>query len=644
MEYIFIHVLNISIVASFLVLAIIIYRLLARRAPRWVSVLLWGLVGLRLLFPFELESKVSLIPSKSTVPPTITHDRYPALDTGFGSLDEIVNPVLSGSMEARPEYSANPMHTWVTLLGWIWLSVMLCMLLYMVGSFIYLRVRTRVRVERESGIYLCDYVKTPFILGTLRPKIFLPSDISDGEYPHVVAHERAHIKRLDHVWKPLGFLLLSVYWFNPLLWAAYILLCRDIETACDERVISGLSDNERADYSAALLSLGVKGRVISACPLAFGEVSVKSRVSAISKYKRPALIAVAVSLAVCIVFAACFLTYKKNDSVSIESGIWYAGKVIGATDTDATLDGVPLLVFTENGDVLVETKNPSEISYVRLGKMNTAYVSRREYESLLDGMTLRVGYGAEYFHDTVKAAFRITPSVASGIEHREVYLLRTEKELYMGYADDGRIGVLYELRFNEAMPTYLYTSTFVSTELTGASVQLDTQNKRGRIVFSESNYSPTGRYICENSRVIFETDDELSIRLVFRDVGNMLIYSERESDVKGLSGLFADGASFRLYHRIYTSVGDTEWFDINGDGSREIVFVNIGESGVMQYIVHSMGVTLANGTAPFTEYDDARLEERDGSLYLVCEYGEEDLGSYIYKVTFDGERLIFTEE
>ena len=644
MEDLFIHVLNISIAASFLVLAIILYRLFAKKTPKWVSVLLWGLVGLRLLFPFNIESAMSLIPSKNTIPTTITHDRYPALDTGFGSVDEIVNPILSGSMEARPEYSSNPMHTLITILGWIWLAVMFGMLIYMTLSFIYLRIKTRVKVEREDNVYLCDYVKTPFILGIIRPRIYLPSDISDKDYSLVVAHERAHIKRLDHIWKPLGFLLLSVYWFNPLLWIAYILLCRDIESACDEKVISDLGDNEKADYSEALLSLGIKSRVISACPLAFGEVSVKSRVSAISKYKKPATIAIVISLAVCTIFAVCFLTYKKNDAVAINTGIWYAGKVIGATDTNATCDDVPLFAFTENGDILVESNNLAELSYVKLGKMNTAYVSKSEYDALFEGVTFREGYDAKYFGDVIKAAWRITPSVYSGIDHKEVYLLRSEKELYMGYVDDDKIVALYELRFNETLPTYLYTNQYTSPNLIGASIILDTQNKSGRIVFTESNYSPTGTYVYENSKVIFTTYDAFALRLVFLSAGDTLIFSEKDSDIKGFSGLFPDGVSFHVYYQIYTASGVIKWFDINGDGKQEFVFAHIGNSGELQYIVHAQGVTLANNTIPFTKYDDARFEEKDGELYLVCEYREGDFNSYRYKASFDGENLVFTPE
>ena len=645
MEYLFIHVLNISITASFLVLAIILYRLFAKKAPKWVSVLLWGLVGLRLLFPFSIESALSLIPSKNTIPTTITHDKYPALDTGFENVDEIVNPILSGSMDARPEYSANPMHVWITALGWIWLAVMLCMLIYMTVSFIYLRIKTRVKVEREDNVYLCDYVKTPFILGIIRPRIYLPSDISDKDYSLVVAHERAHIKRLDHIWKPLGFLLLSVYWFNPLLWVAYVLLCRDIESACDEKVISDLGDNDKADYSEALLTLGIKSRVISACPLAFGEVSVKSRVSAISKYKKPATIAIVISLVVCAIFAVCFLTYKKNNTVAIDQGIWYAGKVIGSTDANATCDDVPLFVFTENGDLLVESKNLADLSYVRLGKMNSAYVSKGEYESLFEGVTFREGYDAEYFHSAIKAAWRITPSASSGIDHKEVYLLRSEKELYMGYADDGKIGTLYELRFNEALPTYLYTLKYTSPEVNNAALILDSSNGNGRITFGDhSSYTALGTYEYKNSKLIFTTTDYFELKLVFLDVGGALIYSEKDSDTHGLSGLFPDGISFHGYYQLYGASHCTKFFDLNNDGNHELVSVNIGNSGTLWYLVHSQGVTLANSTIPFTKYDDIRFEEKDSSLYLVCEYSDVDFNSYRYKATFDGKNLIFTPE
>ncbi len=645
MEDLFIRVLNISITASFPVLAIILYRLFAKKSPKWASVLLWGLVGSRLLFPFSIESALSLIPSENTIPVTITHDKYPALDTGFDRVDEIVNPILSGRAEARPEYSANPVHAWISSLGWVWLAVMLCMLLYMAASFIYLRIKTAVKVEREDNIYLCDYVKTPFILGIIRPRLYLPSDISDKDYSLVAAHERAHIKRLDHIWKPLGFLLLSIYWFNPLLWVAYVLLCRDIESACDERVISELGDNDKADYSQALLTLGIKSRVISACPLAFGEVSIKARVSAISKYKKPTTVAIVISLAICSAFAMCFLTYKKHTTVAVEQGIWYAGKVIGATDKSATCDDVPLFVFTENGDILVESNDLADLAYVKLGKMNTAYVSKGEYEALFEGSTFREGYNAEYFHSVIRSVWRIIPSVSSGIQHEEVYLLRSEKELYMGYADGDRMHTLYELRFNEVLPTYLYSLKYTAPSRANASLVLDSEHGTGRITFGDHiNYSALGVYKYENSRLIFTTTDSFALKLVFLDVGGALIYAAKDSDVGGFTDLLPDGISFQGYYQLYAASNCAKWFDINGDGKHELISANIGNNGQLWYVVHAQGVTLASGTIPFTKYDDVKFEEVGGSLYLVCEYSSMDFHSYRYKVTLDGENLLFTSE
>ena len=645
MEYLFISAVNVSIVASFLVLAIILYRLFAGKAPKWVSVLLWGLVGLRLLFPFNIESALSLIPSKTTIPTTITHDRYPALDTGFTTLDEIVNPVLSDSMEARPEYSANPMHTWITVLGWIWLAVMLCMLLYMAASFIYLRIKTRVKEKLENDVFLCDYVKTPFILGLIKPRIYLPSDISDKDYSLVLAHERAHIKRLDHIWKPLGFLLLSVYWFNPLLWIAYILLCRDIESACDEKVISNLEDNEKADYSEALLSLGIKSRVISACPLAFGEVSVKSRVSAISSYKKPTTVAIVVSLVVCTAFAAFFLTYKKNKAVAIDTGIWYAGCVIAERNGGESCEDVPRLVFTEGGELLAESNDLSDKSYLRLGILNTAYISKNEYEALFEGAGFREGYNSEYFSENVKAAYRITPRLYTVIDAEEVYLLRTANELFMGYASGGVMEVLYKLNFNETLPTYLYVSKYTSSDILGASLILDTSTRTGRIIFGKDmSYEAIGKYTYENSRLTFTTDDDFALKLVFIDVGERLIFSERDSDTKGLAGLLPDSAKFAVSYELYNAGSAGKWFDVDDDGNIEFISVNLSGDGKLGYLIHRMGTTLTNKTLEFESYDYVSLKAIDGSLYLVGEYKEGDLGKYYYKLSFNGEDLIFERE
>lgn len=644
MEYLFINAFNVSQTASFLVLAIIIYRLLSKNSPKWVSVLLWGMVGLRLLIPFSIESTLSLIPSKTTIPDTITHDRYPAVNTGIGTIDELVNPILSGSMEAHPEYSVNPMSLLITVLGWIWLGVMMCMFLYMTASFIYLRIKTRVKIKGEENVYFSDHVKTPFILGVFRPNIYLPSDISDKDYSLVLAHERAHLKRLDHIWKPLGFLILSVYWFNPLLWVAYILLCRDIESACDEKVLAHLDNEERISYSETLLSLGTKSRIISACPLAFGEVSVKTRIKAIAKYKKPLLAAVIASLAMCLVFAICFLTYKKNTPVAIEYGIWYAEKVIGETGDGATTKGIPHLVFTESSDVLVESRLLQGLSYVRLGTMNTAYVSRKEYDTLLEGMKFREGYDEGLLHENVRTVYRITPSYTSGIEHDEVYLLCTESELYMGTADGEKINALYKMGFNEPQPKYLYTTHYTSEDIVGASLILDTENRTCRIIFGNGvSYEAYGKYDYKNDRFTVTTDDTFALKLVFHNLGDALLFDEGASETKGLSGLFPDGTPFTRRLQLYGVSSATEFTDIDGDSVQELIYINLRDDGLLHYFISKRGASIADKSIPFPKYDHISFEKANDTLYLCCEYSEGDLGVYRYKVVFDGDDLLLSE-
>ncbi|MBE6634851.1 MAG: hypothetical protein E7617_01445 [Ruminococcaceae bacterium] len=645
MEELFIRAINVSITASFLVLAIICYRFLIKSSPKWIAVLLWGFVALRLLVPFSIESSLSVIPSESTIPPTITADRFPALDTGIPPLNEVINPAISSSITSHPEYSANPFQILISVLGWVWISGMACMLALMTASLIYLRVRTRIALEGEGGIYLCDYVKTPFILGIIKPRIYLPSDISEKSYSFVVAHERAHVKRLDHVWKPLGFILLSVYWFNPILWLGYLLFCRDIESACDERVISTLSAGEKADYSEALLSLGIKNKLLFVCAPAFCEISVKSRISAISRYTAPTGAVIGTSLIICAIFAACFLTYKKTDTVSVNEGIWYAGKVIAAASTDTGCDSAPRVVFTEGGDILVESKDISAGAYVGLGKMHTAYISLSEYRSLFEHLIFRQGYDAEYFHERVRGAWRITPTAKSGIDHEEIYLLRSQESLYMGYADDDRISALYEFRFNEVLPTYLYTMTYKSEDSVDTSIILDTGSGIATVLFGGNiNYRAIGTYKYENSRLIITSRDSFGIKLVFTDTGDALIYSEEKSDTKEFDRLLPDKASFSGYYQLYGASQDSIWCDIDENGRYEILLANIGSDGALHYYLLSMGEIYANNSIPFTAYDDIRFEEKDGSLYLIGEYKEGDFNSYRYRVTFSENKLIFTLE
>ncbi len=312
METLFIRILNLSITAGWIVLAVLLLRLVLKQAPKWLHAAMWALVGIRLVCPFSLESIFSLIPSTETVPQDILYAQSPAIHSGITPFNAAVNPVLTESFAPTVGDSVNPMQVVMTIASAVWVAGIGGMLLYSLISFLRIRRSVREAIPLQENIRVCDRIDTPFILGVFRPQIYLPSVMPQEDMTHVIAHEHAHLQRRDHLWKPLGFLLLSVHWFNPLLWAAYVLLCRDIELACDEKVIAGMDITQRKAYSSALLSCSLPRRTIAACPLAFGEVGVKTRIRRILHYKRPAFWILLVSAAALAITAVCFLTNPRT--------------------------------------------------------------------------------------------------------------------------------------------------------------------------------------------------------------------------------------------------------------------------------------------------------------------------------------------
>ena len=316
MAAVFLKLLNLSISASWLVLAVLALRLVSKRSPKWMNVLLWGIVALRLMLPFSIESALSLIPSAETVSPAVVQfDPAPTITSGVEFIDNAVNPSLSESFAAAPLASVNPLYVWTYLAGWVWLIGLGAMLLYALVSYLRLRRRVSVSLCVRENIYLCDAISSPFILGVVKPRIYLPSGLDEVQRQNVLSHERAHLARRDHWWKPLGFALLAVYWFNPVLWLAYALLCRDIELACDERVIRTMDESAVKTYSTVLLACSIPRKAVITCPLAFGEVGVKERVKNALHYKKPAFWVVAASVAVCVVVAVCFLTNPEHETM-----------------------------------------------------------------------------------------------------------------------------------------------------------------------------------------------------------------------------------------------------------------------------------------------------------------------------------------
>ena len=308
MSELFLKIVNMSISASWVVIAVLTLRFCLKKAPKWVNVLLWGIVAARMVFPFSIESVLSLIPSAETISPTIMMEQSPSVQTGVPALNHVINPVISSSFTPAPGASANPLQIWIPVLTGIWLFGIAALFLYSAVSYWRLHRKVCEAVILRGNIYQSEKVGSPFVLGIIRPKIYLPYHMDSREMGHVIAHEQTHICRRDHWWKPLGFLLLTIHWFNPLMWLSYVLLCRDIELACDEKVIGEMGNEQRADYTQALVTCSVGRRVIAACPLAFGEIGVKERVKSVMNYKKPAFWIVLASVIVCAVIAVCFLT------------------------------------------------------------------------------------------------------------------------------------------------------------------------------------------------------------------------------------------------------------------------------------------------------------------------------------------------
>ena len=313
MEALFLKLVNMSITASWLVLAIIVVRLIFKKAPKWILCLLWGLVAFRLVCPFSIESAMSLIPSAEPLPQEIIYTAEPQIHSGVPVIDNAVNPVLESSMTPAELTSANPAQIWSFILSQVWILGMVLMFAYTLVSYLLLKRKVATAIPLVKGIKQSEYVDSPFVLGLIRPVIYLPFGMPEGDMAYVIAHEGAHIRRSDHWWKPFGFLLLSVYWFNPVLWVAYILLCRDIEAACDEKVIKDMEKDERRAYSTALLNCSIHRRRIAACPLAFGETGVKARVKSVMNYRKPAFWVILITLVVSIIVAVCFLTNPKSE-------------------------------------------------------------------------------------------------------------------------------------------------------------------------------------------------------------------------------------------------------------------------------------------------------------------------------------------
>lgn len=340
MGEIFLKLLNLSITASWLILAVLCIRLLFRKIPKWITCLLWGVVAIRLIFPFSIESAFSLQLSAEPIRTSTMVEGelipyVPSVNSNIGVVENTVNPLLAEAFAYQETESVAPLQIATEIAGSVWLSGMVVLLIFALVSMIKLRLRVREAVRYKENIYICDAVKSPFILGIIKPRIYLFSALSDEEMDYIIAHERAHLKRKDHLWKPFGYLLLCIYWFNPLCWIAYIMLCKDIELACDEKVIKDMSFGDKKEYSRVLLFCATQRHLVMACPLAFGEVGVKERVKTVLNYKKPTFWITIAAIVVCAIVAICFLTNPAKEyqiritiPAGSETGFYYSDEEI----------------------------------------------------------------------------------------------------------------------------------------------------------------------------------------------------------------------------------------------------------------------------------------------------------------------------
>ena len=408
MSGIFLKILNMSIAAGVVVLVVVLTRALLRRAPKWLRCALWVLVAVRLVVPVLPQSSVSLVPSaepivvkqaeqsatepagQSAASPADRSATDPSGQTGvapntsnfndFGvATDNQSQPIEHPAAEDRSKLS------FLDVAGYIWLGGLVVMAAYAAASYTKLRRKVSASVSKTSDsghgrTFICDDIASPFILGVFKPRIYLPSGLSAADEAHVLAHEDAHLLRRDQFWKPLGFLLLSVYWFNPLMWLAYILFCRDIELACDEKVVKDLTEQDRAAYSRALLSCSISRSAITACPLAFGEVDVKSRVKSALSYKKPAFWVIVVAVVICIVLAVCFLTNPKEEKA-------VQGKVTNWFENDTYGEGMGPVVTLEEYPGMEFRAEGNSVYVIKDGKdeILTKYPAKNAFFCDLDG-------------------------------------------------------------------------------------------------------------------------------------------------------------------------------------------------------------------------------------------------------------------
>ena len=581
MTELFLKLLNMSINASWLVLAIIVLRLILIKAPKYIRCIMWGLVGIRLVFPISIESVLSLLPSGETVPAEIIYSENPTIHTGIELINSTVNPIISGSLAPTPAVSVNPMQIILFIASVIWAIGVAVLVCYTLISYIKISKSVNEAAFERDNIYICDKIDTPFILGVIKPKIYLPSFLSESDSEYVIAHEKAHIIRRDYIWKPLGFLLLTVYWFNPVLWVAYILLCRDIELACDEKVIKNMGEEIKKPYSNALINCSVPRKMIAACPLAFGETGVKGRIKSVLSYKKPAFGIIALAVALCIAVAVCFLTNPEETPKSENYGI--VGTVTAAECEDVEFRFLKGSVNSDTPFIEVEWVNKTDDTLC-FGEEFKLFYEDKE-------IPLAEGYGWNLPLYMVNSGGKLTQICSlGGFDISRSGSYRLEKEFYLDSDSDTKYKAYVKFKIDRRF-------SFVGLQYKGE-----------KIVFEDGMYSS-----------ILYRDESIPQYCISDE---MHLYTSEHPENQTSSAWY--------------DAGELESFKLEKEGFDEMMSLVLWDSG---YSAEYLRKTNKNAFRVIN-YTDNRLyyllEQENGEIYIAYGYADTYNIRWIFKMELVG--------
>lgn len=704
MAQIFLKLLNMSITAGIIVTVVIVLRLLLRRSPKWIRCILWGMVALRLILPFSIESDVSLVPETEPVREEIVYAEPVGAYTGIFALNTTLDVkhegVESHATEPAEVVKEDVSFSIVDIASIVWLCGMGGMLIYASLSCVRISHRVREGVMDKDGIILCDRISAPFIFGIIRPRIYLPSDITESDRRYVIAHERAHIKRRDHLWKPFGYILLSIYWFNPLIWIGYILLCRDIELACDEKVIAELGEEDKKNYSTALINCSTGQRFVTACPVAFGETGVKTRVKTVLNYKKPAFWIIIIALVACVAVGIFFLTDPFDKEEENEEAA--ASVLIGSEDVQLNItelvveSGVYSFVQTAEsaptyfvGSDMTLYASSGEDEYICYGTLTECELNDESFDSRFDNFYFE---GIDEIKNNNEKMWQVYSPYNGSMRELHILLLQNDGSVYIGYGyydvgsnepinfDDSKIRWLYkadavkgntpevyrsvENMFHDtntdsvlAIITEAYVCNDSPEEILKPTISLSGSN--GRFQFTYSMFSSDlcmGTYEKTSNELILRTDDGENIYFFVYDGQNYRFDADRSSPIPKYKYSmdsepeppFGDDAVFSP-KQVITPIIDSTEGDVDMDGVNESLTLTYGPtSGLFSFTLnmvdsdseyHDMFITDCS-TLSFTENEKGETvvkQDVSGETTRYLDIVPENNHLYLYE---DGVSIV----